>query len=93
MIASISNRFFFQIGNPASSQALSPPAANTAPGYVLPPVSTLTKGQLFEQQGQYQPAQYAQIPPGAYPADQWIQAYPGQGFIGRPTVFAVPAQW
>ncbi|XP_020910178.1 paired box protein Pax-5 isoform X2 [Exaiptasia diaphana] len=80
-------------GNPASTQALSPPAANTAPGYVLPPVSTLTKGHVFEQQGQYQTAQYAQIPPGAYPADQWIQAYPGQGFIGRPTVFAVPAQW
>lgn len=82
-----------QVGNPATSQALSPPVANTAPGYVLPPVSTLTKGQLFEQQGQYQTAQYAQIPTGAYPADQWIQAYPGQGFIGRPTVFAVPAQW
>ncbi|EDO47088.1 predicted protein [Nematostella vectensis] len=79
-------------GNPASSQALSPPAANTAPGYVLPPVSTLTnKGH---DSTQYQSAQFAQIPPGAYPSsDQWIPAYP-QGFIGRPaTVFAVPAQW
>jgi hypothetical protein len=83
----------YLIGNPASNQAISPPAANTAPGgYVLPPVSTLTKGHVFDNQSQYQTPQYAQIPPGAYPTDQWIQ-YPGQGFIGRPTVFAVPAQW
>ena len=69
-------------------QATSPPAGNTAPGYVLPPVSTLTKGQIpGDMTGQFPPASYAQAP---YP-DQWIP-YAPQGFIGRPTVF-LPANW
>ncbi|KAM7427733.1 Paired box protein Pax-6 [Porites harrisoni] len=71
-------------------QATSPPAANPAPGYVLPPVSTLTKGQLpADMTGQFPPASYAQVQP-PYP-DQWIP-YAPQGFIGRPTVF-LPANW
>ena len=71
-------------------QATSPPAANPAPGYVLPPVSTLTKGQIPpDMTGQFPPASYAQVQP-PYP-DQWIP-YAPQGFIGRPTVF-LPANW
>lgn len=71
-------------------QATSPPAANPAPGYVLPPVSTLTKGQIpADMTGQFPPASYSQVQP-AYP-DQWIP-YAPQGFIGRPTVF-LPANW
>ncbi|XP_068702108.1 paired box protein Pax-6-like isoform X2 [Montipora foliosa] len=71
-------------------QATSPPAANPAPGYVLPPVSTLTKGQIpGDMTGQFPPSSYSQVQ-APYP-DQWIP-YAAQGFIGRPTVF-LPANW
>ncbi|KAK2563325.1 Paired box protein Pax-6 [Acropora cervicornis] len=71
-------------------QATSPPAANPAPGYVLPPVSTLTKGQIpADMTGQFPPSSYTQVQPPY--ADQWIP-YAAQGFIGRPTVF-LPANW
>lgn len=71
-------------------QATSPPAANPAPGYVLPPVSTLTRGQIpADMTGQFPPASHTQVQP-PYP-DQWIP-YAPQGFIGRPTVF-LPANW
>ena len=73
--------------DPDSMQVSSPPAANTAPGYALPPVSTLTKGGALgnEIPGQFQ-GTYAQMPSAAYTGEQWI-TYPPQGFLGGRPVF------